>query len=622
VRPSSFLFTLFFAILFSSFYLGTFHSGFGDMAITKNNQIEKRHFGFSTATGLQENFTNSTGTGLFEGKVNFDSLPTFNESVIKEKKRSFFDNVPGNITLFRELKKDAPFNKNATSNIIEIPPPTKNSNKSLILVPHTSSSINSNLGNSIANIKKINLDPLGDESNTRVSGFTALISNESCGGCTPPDVQIGVGQNHIVEAINNFISIWNKDTHTLEKNAKVTDFFRLRENDNTSDPYVLFDPITHRWLSSIMLIDRDVRNTGVKVAVSLTDNPHEDWNIFRFNMTDRRGNSVCPDRPIIGSSSDKLIISVNMVAPDSTGSCYTGGSASGTEIIVVNKDLLTDPRSQYFDTKLIHDDNRITFIPVKTREGSQIFLASTDWHNTNFVKLILLDGEGPRINFLCSLRHFTNQTSIPRDARQPFTDIKIDTSDNRILDSLLYRGDIWLAFNDGCKRAETNDTQSCFRLIQISITDASLFHSCNDRETRSGDGDIKSYLEIGDYQNRTDYYRPALEVNGVGDLFVVFGFSSENIYPSLGILKLSATGASPESRESILLKEGTRNTSAEFRLFEEDQRCLIFDPCTRYGDYFTAILDPTDPSVVWAAGQYYENITYSTFIGRISVTIR
>src|SRR5689334_23543243 len=40
------------------------------------------------------------------------------------------------------------------------------------------------------------------------------------------------------------------------------------------------------------------------------------WNIFKFNVTNDMNVSYCPDRPLIGTSNDKVVISVNIVPPD------------------------------------------------------------------------------------------------------------------------------------------------------------------------------------------------------------------------------------------------------------------------------------------------------------------
>jgi hypothetical protein len=132
-------------------------------------------------------------------------------------------------------------------------------------------------------------------------------------------------------------------------------------------------------------------------------------------------------------------------------------------------------------------------------------------------------------------------------------------------------------------------------------------------------------LDIGHHD--TYYYRPALELDSRGNLFVVFGYSStQGVFPSLAVLKLSKLDNGSLQFNAALLKDGTRNTTSERGLFEPNQTCphkeesdpLPEHQCSRYGDYFSAARDPVDPLSIWVAGQYYDNTTYSTYIAKLS----
>jgi len=48
--------------------------------------------------------------------------------------------------------------------------------------------------------------------------------------------------------------------------------------------------------------------------------------------------------------------------------------------------------------------------------------------------------------------------------------------------------------------------------------------------------------------------------------------------------------------------------------------CSGSDSCNRYGDYFGAATDPSNPSIIWVAGQYHDSVTWSTWIGTFSVS--
>lgn len=581
-------------------------------------------FGDSSNSSNYEKVTNSTGTATLQGKVNLKNLPTINHTQLKQQERRFLDFVPGNLTLFRQLKTNAPFNNNVTTNVVILPPLRRNFSNFTESMPLTTN-LSSGLSDPIVNVRNVTVKSSESESGVRTSGFVGLISNKSCGSCTPPDVQIAVGRDHIVEMINNFTGIWNKQSHNLEKLVRINDIFNLARNENTSDPYVLYDSMSKRWFSSVMVINKNVSKTAVLADVSLTSDPLGDWNIFRFNVTNDRNASYCPDRPIIATSNDKLVISVNIVPPDGAGSCYSSGlSASGFQVMILNKNqMINDTNNNPLRLFSIHDMWRITMVPAKTNEGTKLFMVSTGWQNSTDVKIISIDGSYPHLQYLCSLFEFKNNTNIPPDAKQPGTDISIDTADSRVLDATYRAGKIWLALDDSCRPIDSDRPRSCLRLIQVNVSNHSAFHDCNTREDRSGI--VTMNFDIGHHD--TYYYRPSLTMDAQGNLFVVFGYSSgENVYPSLAVLKLAGIDRGSVQVNAALLKEGIRNTTAEGYLFEQDQTCPLKDDsdtlpvhkCTRYGDYFSAVPDPDDPSSVWVAGQYYENSTYSTYISRVS----
>jgi hypothetical protein len=162
--------------------------------------------------------------------------------------------------------------------------------------------------------------------------------------------------------------------------------------------------------------------------------------------------------------------------------------------------------------------------------------------------------------------------------------------------------------------------------MQLNVANSSQYHDCNIRE--SVNARVIEDVDIGHAD--TYYYRPALQTDTQGNLFVIFGYSSDTIYPSLAVLKIDSDDFQLSNITSKLIKEGTRNTEAERQSLGNETVCNRKSPsnttatheCSRYGDYFSAVPDPIDPSSVWIAGQYYENTTYSTYIAKVSSSER
>jgi len=201
-------------------------------------------------------------------------------------------------------------------------------------------------------------------------------------------------------------------------------------------------------------------------------------------------------------------------------------------------------------------------VPAKGNNGNDLFLVSVGYATADKVKIILINGTGSNIHLLCSLRQLNSHTSIPPDAKQKDTDIAIDTADNRVLDASFQDGKIWLTLNDGCIPNNTDQTRSCIRLIQIDTSNINQFHDCS---IESRDNQVTMDFDIG--HNNTYYYRPALQTDKQGNLFVVFGYSSDNIFPSLAVLKLSKLNNNDINITAILIKEGTKKYFSRMAIY-------------------------------------------------------
>jgi hypothetical protein len=103
---------------------------------------------------------------------------------------------------------------------------------------------------------------------------------------------------------------------------------------------------------------------------------------------------------------------------------------------------------------------------------------------------------------------------------------------------------------------------------------------------------------------------PALSIDKSGsNIGIIFGYSSSDTYPSLlvGSGSIKNNDIVFNSKYFQFLKNGTANSLS-----------------TRYGDYFSAAIDPYEPNTIWVAGQYYYSssssaLLWSTYIGKIDM---
>jgi hypothetical protein len=102
-------------------------------------------------------------------------------------------------------------------------------------------------------------------------------------------------------------------------------------------------------------------------------------------------------------------------------------------------------------------------------------------------------------------------------------------------------------------------------------------------------------------------YYPALSIDKSGsNLGIIVGYSSHVSYPSL-LVAASSLGIESNNislKIAQIIKKGNANSLS-----------------TRYGDYFSAVIDPSESNSIWLAGQYQHtplSTGWSTYIVKIT----
>jgi len=398
---------------------------------------------------------------------------------------------------------------------------------------------------------------------TQITGFDGLKQ----AGFIPPDVQVAIGPNHIVEMINSAGRIFDKTGMTIQ-DFTLASFF-LTGSIDPGDPKIFYDSFSGRWFASA-LVDR----TSVRFAVSETNDPTGNWIVYDI---DYRG-SWCPDQPKIGSSDDKFVIASNIF------NAKCNGNFVGTHFFIFDKNEMF---SGTIDNILFFgpDGTRASITPAESlSSNSDLFLVSVLPFNDNEVELYSLNGAVPSTTLTITALPMQS-SSLPPNAVQQGTSNLIDTGDMRIQDSAWFQGKLWFSFNDSCLLNGDTQTRSCVHLVQI------------DTATPAVTQDIR-FGAVGSY-----YYYPAVSIDQFGGLGVVFGFSDATTFPSVAV-----TGQPAGSTPNTVVNPFTIKQGSDF------------NPTSRYGDYFEAATDPSNPSIIWVGGQYHDSSPWSTWIGSINVS--
>ncbi|TMI54020.1 hypothetical protein E6H18_11290 [Candidatus Bathyarchaeota archaeon] len=235
-----------------------------------------------------------------------------------------------------------------------------------------------------------------------------------------------------------------------------------------------------------------------------------------MGSADCQGGGACPDQPIIGVNDDKLVIG--------------GDVRTGAKVWVINKsDLLAgvaSPRLVSFGPF-----NGLGSVhPVQslgsTATEYMVSVNNGDFaSNSSYVKLFSISGV-PGIGAGSAISNVTFQLSAGRTItgavlsaiqKGPLfnpTSSALGLGDFRVQDAAWYKGKLWLGLNDNCIPAGDSTTRVCIRLVQLDTSSSSM-------------------MQEFDYGASSKYYfLPALRIDSMGNLAMIYGYSSVSNYPT------------------------------------------------------------------------------------------
>jgi hypothetical protein len=571
---------------------------------------------------------NITNAVSFTGEVNVNNLPSLTPSrpgVIIDRDEQY---LTKNYTLYINAKKQAELLRPANTppiKVIEVQQPDLS-----LLVPSSSNN------NSSAITK------------TRFEGLSQVC-------CVPPDIQLAVGSKHVIETVNSEAAIYTK-SGSLIKKFGLEFLFNLPSRESSAghsitDPVLLFDSTSNgtqsnshidgkvnnndddnrRWFASVS----DLTTHSIRVAVSKTNDPTGVWKIYNFPFESLPNN--CSDQPFIAVSDDKLAISVNTWSNNCDWSTNNNNKLSSPKFRGVQF-VIADKHGLLAEEELAHIKSMQSFPNTKyfsvrpalnLSPTTALFLVTADDFNSGKVQILAIDGPISNLHINKAISANIHITSISPDGIQPITfsainnneynydnsgklnkqngrqdasltvkenhpEYFVHTGDARVQSPIWHKGKLWLALNVGCFINGDTQTRSCIRIIQIDTMTPKVLLDFNI-------GHIGASL-----------YYPALSIDKYGDnIGMVFGYSSSDAYPSI----LVASGSAKNSTIFNSLK-----------YFQFLKNGIANSLSTRYGDYFSAATDPSEPNSVWVAGQYYYYLQsssaplWSTYIGKIDST--
>lgn len=394
----------------------------------------------------------------------------------------------------------------------------------------------------------------------------------------PPDPQVAVGPNHIVEMVNLQMLVWDR-SENLVLSEPLSSFFRKPAGSWISDPRVVYDASSGRWFASIL----DINDSAVLLMVSPGSDPTASWYQVPLTVVG------CPDQPMLGVGPQTVVVSGNVFS-SCTSATYT---YEGAEYWVVNKtDLLAARYPGIYASGALAGTHSLHPVTVLDATGT-MYLVSVGWAiaPTTAVQVIPITGSPPTVSPGTPLVLPIRVVNQPPNVAQMGSSFQVNTGDSRVLDALERNGRLWITFGDACSPAGPSTNQSCARILEVDPANHTVVQD----------------FDIGDAVR--GYFYPAIRFDGAGDLIVTFGYASSSDFPGMMATVQVVGDASNTARAVQIVVQGTG---------PEALWCPDGVSC-RFGDYFGASPDPFDPEAVWIAGEIGGSTGWQTGIASVGI---
>jgi len=439
----------------------------------------------------------------------------------------------------------------------------------------------------------LSFDTLSNQDNFTAFGFRV----------SPPDTNMDVGPNHVVQTVNLLVRVYNKAGAPLTAPFKMSSLFAalggICSTDDDGDPIVLYDPMADRWLISqfAFLGGGTIPPYHQCVAISKTGDPTGAYFLYDFVVPNNEFN----DYPHIGVWPDAYYMTVNQFLNggpfDGTGAyafdrakMLAGDPSAG--FVYFNLNLATHPEG--IGGALPSDFDGVNPPAAGAPNTFSYFLATEFGDALDALRLFDF-----HVDFAVPANStFTERTESPiavaafnplspagrADIRQPApaTDAHaVDSISDRLMHRLQYRN---FGTHESLVTTHTVNTGT-------GTTLATYKAGVRYYELRRSGGTWAVH-EQGTFSPDADNrWMGSAALDNGGNLAVGYSVSSLTTFPSIryaGRLASDPPGGLAQGERSLVAGTGVQRSTG-----------------SRWGDYSMLAVDPSDECTFWYTTEYY-----------------
>lgn len=383
-------------------------------------------------------------------------------------------------------------------------------------------------------------------------------------GWLPPDTNGAIGPNHFVAAVNQNLSVYDRNTGARLVNTGIANFFNT--GSSAGDPRLLFDPHSNRFI----LLAEDF-SSKIFLAVSMTDDPTGSWFKTSVVLSQGSDSNFWPDYPTLGV--------------DATGiytACYMVGG--GMSLFAIDKAPLVAATPSLGTVTAFRGLPWEGAIQPCLTYGTpgRMYCVSRRSGGTLRLRYVL----GPMNN--PTLVEAGN-VSVPGHGSPPNVPAQgsvapLDALDFRPMNAVYRNGSVWTTHG-----VASGGRAACrwYEIDPIAV----------------------STVQVGTVNDPVlGYMMPSISVNANDEVVLGFSGSSANQFAGAYFAGRVPTDPAGQLSAPVLLKAGANSYNT-----------VDASGVNRWGDYSLTTIDPLDDLTVWTIQEYARNAadTWGTRIGRL-----
>lgn len=402
-----------------------------------------------------------------------------------------------------------------------------------------------------------------------IGGFNALTDN----GAVPPDTNGAVGPNHVVTVINGGAApgISFKVQDRGGGQIEATDMYSFWGSvaGCLTDPRVIYDPLSNRWVISEMSWNctSSMKSSYLLIAVSATGDPRPSapWykTQYRYDPTDQCG----IDFPNLGLNSQWVVVTADILTATPGASCF------GTQIFAFDKAALYSGSG--VQPQRLFDVSPTRAVPALTLDpAAPMYLVNGLIGRAtqgDQLRITRLDGTAPAFISFVSFATRPESTQFNRFTN-PQLGGTLEASTQSAVRAVLRNGSLWVVHSIGMPEyGASGPYRNSIQWWQVT----------------PATGAIVQFGRVDDPNGFWNYDFPSIAVNRAGHVMLGFSQFSTGTYAAAAYATHLPTDPPSSMRPPYPYYPGS----------------AIYTK-GRWGDYSATVVDPKNDLDMWTLQQY------------------